>query len=319
MNANASEQDIFRATTGLAIYPSLARTLAYCLYWSQHATHWNGDAPAIWKTGPELCAQLRIAARTANRHFKELAALGYWEIGYRPRPGSIGKVTWLTMTARSLDLVALARQQSVARATGKSRKVTSSGTTASPPDATAIADPSVHYVTSKQVHQSEKTAKNGKGFILPSEAGKKGMKETCPSGHSGKDKEGTPKAPGYLKVCVADHAFAAIVREVWIAAGLKEWDWSSRFTWEHIAEIRKKAAKIGIAENDTIEIVQAMIGNWNWLRFCMAPRYTNNALNLHSPSPMALAHEFDVLGTKVLEKIAQMKNPPKKSNLDEDW
>jgi hypothetical protein len=317
MNVNASEQDIFRATMGLAIHPSLARTLAYCLYWSQHATHWDDDVPTIWKTGPELYVELRIAARTANRHFKELAALGYWEISYRPRPGSIGKVTWLTMAARSLDLVALARQQAVARQTKKSRKGTSSGTTASPPDATSTADPLVQDVTSKQVHQSAKTAEIGKGFILPSKAGKKGMKETCPSEHSGKDGKGTPKAPGYVKACAADHALAAIVLEAWTAAGLKEWDWSSRFTWEYIAEVRKKAAKIGITEKEMAGFVHALVGNWNWLRWGMAPRYANNALNLHAPSPMALAHEFDVLGAKVLDKIETMKNPPKGSNLNE--
>lgn len=319
MNVNASDQDIFRATTGLAIYPSLARTLAYCLYWSQHATHWDGDLPAIWKTGPELCAELRIAARTANRHFKELAALGYWEISYRPRPGSIGKVTWLTMAARSLDLVALARQRAVARPTRKGRKGTSSGTTVSPPDATATADPSAHDVTSKQVHQSVKTAKNGKGFILPSKAGKKGMNEACPSGQSGKDEKGTPKAPSYVKACPADNALAAIVREVWIAAGLKEWDWSSRFTWEYISEIRAKAAKIGLTENDITELFQTLVANWNWLRWCMVMRYANHPSNFHAPSPMALAHEFDVLGTKVLGKISEMKNLPKKANFNDDW
>lgn len=201
MNVNASEQDIFRATTGLAIYASLARTLAYCLYWSQHATRWDGDVPVIWKTGSELHTALRIAARTANRHFKELAALGYWEISYRPRPGTIGKVTWLTMTARALDLVALARQQAVSRSPKKSRKGTPGGTIESPPDATVTADPSAYDVTSKQVHQSAKTAKNGKGFILPSEAGKKGMNEACPSGYSGEDGKGMPKAPGYVKAC----------------------------------------------------------------------------------------------------------------------
>ena len=275
MNVNASEQDIFRATTGLAIHASLAHTLAYCLYWSQHATHWDGDVPVIWKTGPELCTELRIAARTANRHFKDLAARGYWEISYRPRPGSIGKVTWLTMTARSLDLIVIARQQAVARLTGKSRKGTSSGVIANPPNAAVAADPSAHDVTSKQVHQSAKTAKNGKGFILPSEAGKKGMNEACPSGYSGKDGKGTPKAPGYVKACSADHAFAAVVRDVWTAAGLKEWDWSSRFTWEHIAEIRTKAAKIGVADNDMTEFMQTLFANWTWLAWVPATPITH--------------------------------------------
>jgi hypothetical protein len=319
MKINASEQDIFRVTAGLAIHVSLARTLAFCLYWSQHATHWHGDVPAIWKTGPELCAELRIAARTANRHFKELAALGYWDISYRPRPGSIGRVTWLTMTTRSLDLVALARQQPVARGGGKSRKGTSSGTIESPPNAAVTDDPLVHDVTSKQVHQSAKTTKNGKGFILPSKAGKNGMNEACPSGHSGKDGKATPKAPGYVKACPADHALAATVREFWAAAGFKEWDWSSRFTWEHIAEIRTKASKIGVTENDTAEFMQALLANWNWLRCCMGMRYANHASNFHAPSPMALAHEFDVLGGKVMDKIAEMKNPPKKLNMDDDW
>lgn len=315
MKINASEQDIFRMTEGLAIHTSLARTLAFCLYWSQHATHWHGDMPTIWKTGPELRAELRIAARTANRHFKELAALGYWDISYRPRPGSIGKVTWLTMTTRSLDLVALARHQAVARGGSKSRKGTSGGTIEGLPDAAVPDAPSVHDVTSKQVYQSAKTTKNGKGFLLPSDAGKKGMNEACPSGDSGKDGKATPKAPGYVKASAADHAFAALVREVWAAAGLKEWDWSSRFTWEHIAEIRTKVTKLGVKENGAAEFMEVMLANWNWLRCCMDLRYAAHASNLHAPSPMALAHEFDVLGARVLGKIAEQKNP-KKSNMD---
>ncbi|TGX54776.1 hypothetical protein E5A73_04795 [Sphingomonas gei] len=319
MKVNASEQDIFRATTGLAIHASLARTLAYCLYWCQHATHWDGDAPAIWKTGPELRAEQRIAARTANRHFKELAALGYWTISYRPRPGTIGKVTWLTMTTRGLDLVALARQQAVLRSAKKSKKGTPDGTSESQPDAAVPVDPSSYDVTSKQVHHSAKTTKNGKGFILPSEAGKKGMNEAYPSGYSGKDGKKVPKAPGYVKACPADYAFAAIVREVWTSATLQEWDWSSKFTWENIAEIRSKAGTIGVPESDMADFVHALVQNWSWLRWCMAQRFVDHPSNLHAPSPMALAHEFDVLGKKMLDRIAEMKNPPKKSNLNDDW
>jgi hypothetical protein len=319
MNVDASEQDIFRATTGLAIHASLAHTLAYCLYWSQHATHWDGDVPVIWKTGPELRAVLRIAARTANRHFKELAALGYWTISYRPRPGTIGKVTWLSMTTRALDLIALARQQAVLRSAKKIRRGTPGGAIKGQPDAAVDADLSSYDVTSKQIHQSSKTAKNGKGFILPSEAGKKGMNEACPSGYWGEDGKGIPKAPSYIKACPADLTFAAIVRGVWTAAGLQEWDWSSKFTWEHIAEIKKKAGKIGVAESDMADFVRALVENWNWLRLCMVKRYADHASNLHAPSPMALAREFNIIGQKVLEKMAAAKNPPKQSNLAEGF
>lgn len=320
MKTNASEQDIFRATTGLALHASLARTLAYCLFWSQHATHWDGDLPTIWKTGPQLQSELRIAARTANRHFKELAEAGYWTISYRPRPGSIGKVTWLTLTARALELVTTARgHAAIGAAKKKKRDMPSCCHSHSQSGGMDCDIPLAQNVTSKKLYQTGKTSEKMKGFILPSKAGKTGTHEASSSIVTGEDDEYAPKAPGYLKTSPLDKEFATVVQTTWSKAGLKEWEWSSRFTWKHIAEIRRKLTDFDVVEGQQIAaFLGALIENWGWLRTCMAPRYAHHDLNLHAPSAMALAHEIDVLGKHVIEKMLPQAIKPKQSKLDDD-
>ncbi|MEG3181816.1 hypothetical protein [Sphingomonas sp. LT1P40] len=315
----ASEQDIFRATNGLTFSASLARTLAYCLYWSQHATHWDGDAPMIWKTGPQLNAELRIAARTANRHFKELAKAGYWVLTYRPRPGTIGPVTWLTLTGKSLQLLETAKEFAASRGAKKGLGNTSYGHNCHQPVGEDCDQPMAQNVTSKKLQQSEKTAKKEKSFILPSEAGKKGMNETSSSKIFGEKDKGEPKAPGYVKATPLDRELAARIGSAWTTAGLKEWDWSSAYTWKHIAEVRTKLAKIDIVSPEQASVFfEKLLENWSWLRIGMQPRYAFHDLNLHAPSPMALAHEFEAIGKKVLEKMLPPKPGLKPFSFDDD-
>lgn len=322
MSDNVSEQCIFRATSGLALHASLARTLAYCIFWSQHAMHRDGEYPSIWKTGPELSGELKVAPRTANRHLKELAKLGYWTLSYRPKPGSVGPVSWLTFTSKSLGLLDLAREYEAKRGTGrKTKKVTAGGISLNPPEVIPCDDGMSHGTTSKHHVPTGKTAKGNQSFLLSSEAGKQGMKETVGSkftGETGKKKK-IPKAPGYLNVSDKDHELAAVVKTTWVKAGLKEWDWTSRFTWEHIAEIRVKMAKLGVTEGASGLFMETMLNNWNWLRSSMSYRYSSSPLNLHGPSPMALAHEFEVIGKAVFDKLHPVVASPKSSCLDEDF
>lgn len=303
MTQSVAERDIFRATKGLALHTTLARTLAYCIFWSQYAQHHEGGVPTIWKTGPELEADLNIASRTGNAHLKKLAAVGYWTLSYRPRPGTIGPVTWLTFAPRSTALLQLARQQAANRSTNrKAKKETSGGSVHDQPLDTATDDLSSPNVTSKQLYEQKKTA--GKSFILTAETAKVKMKEALPLEHSGVEAGNQPKAPGYLKVSDDDRKLAAVVRSAWQSAGLKEWDWTSRFTWTHLAEVRRKTAKRGIGQGGLDLFFQTLLKEWHWVRLCMGSRYAHNDLNLHGPTPMALNHEFDVLSGKVLEKAS---------------
>jgi hypothetical protein len=318
MTQSVAERDIFRATKGLALHATLARTLAYCIFWSQYAQHHEGGAPSIWKTGPEMEADLNIAPRTGNAHLKKLAALGYWTLSYRPRPGTIGPVTWLTFAPRSVALLQLAREQVASGSSKrKAKNETSGGPDHDQPSDTATDGPSSHKVTSKQTYEAKKTA--GKSFILNAELAKAIMKEALPSEHSEKKLDSQPKAPGYLKVSADDRKFAALVRSAWQSAGLKEWDWTSRFTWTHLAEVRQKMAKCGIEQEGLDLFFQVLLKEWHWVRLCMVSRYAHNDLNLHGPTPMALNHEFDILTCKVSEKVSAPTQLEKVSSLDDDW
>lgn len=320
MKGQAFEADVFHATTGLAISASLARTLAHCVFWSQYATHLDEGMPSIWKTGPELQRHLRICPRTANRHLKELAKLGYWKITYRPRPGTIGPVTWLTMTERASHLLDLASSIATNRKASKVKIETAKGHKATSPMAPLCDDYLAQNVTSKQIDHSVETATKTASFILPSEAGKQGMNE-APTSSSPEEKcKGTPKAPGYANASAADRQFASIVETAWSDAGVKTWDWSSLYTWRHTAEIRRKLATVGVSTvADMFSFVSTLLENWSWLRVCIAPRYAHHPTNLHAPSPMALAHEFNLISEKVLEKIDASNSQPKASIFDEEF
>ncbi|MET3761577.1 hypothetical protein [Sphingomonas sp. UYEF23] len=195
----ASEHEIFRVAKGLKMSASLARTLAHCLFWTQYATQTEGGIPTIWKTGPDLEKELGIAARTANQHLKKLASLDYWHISYRPRPGTIGPVTWLTPTDLSFRLLKLASQHAIERATAKSAKPPKGGAT-DQFDLPVCDDQSSQFVTSKQLGHTAKTAEVQSSFFLSSEAGKKGMNEPSPGKKKIYGKKEGVSPPTYLKV-----------------------------------------------------------------------------------------------------------------------
>lgn len=323
MSDKASQQSIFHATSGLALHATLAHTLAYCIFWSQHAMHHDGEYPSIWKTGPELSGELKVAPRTANRHLKQLAKLGYWTLSYKPKPGSVGPVTWLTFTPKSLDLLGLARELAAVRATGrKTKKATAGGVSVDPPGVMHCDDGMSHGTTSKHQVPTGKTAKGNQSFILSSEAGKTGMKETfssCSTGKTGKSGNKKPKAPSYIDASEEDEFLAAIIQDAWVQAGLSEWEWTSRFAWGYIAEVRLKLAKLGVNEGEHPLFMETLLDNWNWLRHAMLPRYSTHSSNLHGPSPMALANQFDVLGKEVYRKMHPPVVVAKSSNFDEDF
>ena len=52
-----SRDAIFRAVKD-QVGGSLGRTLAACLYWSQHTQRNENGMPAVWKTGAELGKEL---------------------------------------------------------------------------------------------------------------------------------------------------------------------------------------------------------------------------------------------------------------------
>lgn len=91
-NEIATRPQIRKVIAGLE-RGNMSHTLCECLYWAQHATHEMSNRPFIYKSGVELSNELPIAARTANKHLKELAKRGYWTIHYQSPPGRVSKVT----------------------------------------------------------------------------------------------------------------------------------------------------------------------------------------------------------------------------------
>lgn len=307
--AIASESMIFKATRGLALASSVKRTLAHCLFWMQHATHSDEGVPTIWKTGPELEKELSIAARTANSHLKKLAAQGFWALSYKPKPGTIGPVSWLTLRQRGAELIELALSHSSHR-NGKKSPIRSDAKY--PLSDQKSAGQTSQNMTSKQAHKTKNTTKKPASFLLSG----KGKKEALQASFA-KATKGNPVAPSYLKVSAAGQAFAGVVFEIWISRGLRNWDWSSKFAWEYAEEVAARLKKLGFTTEDTWRnFLNVILDEWSWMRGCLHWRYASHETNLHAPSPMALAHEFDRIFSMFEDKTKPPKKKSKFSSLD---
>lgn len=280
-----SERELFRALEGVALRASLKRTLAYCLFWMQHATHSDGDLPTIWKTGPELEHELSIDGRTGNRHLKQLAKLGYWSISYRPKPGSVGKVTWLTLGPVGVELLELADER---KAETEALERRGNRHTKHRLNGAKQAFQTSHEVTSKHTTKTKKTTKAHPSFFL-SGKGKKEALHSTPKELPGID----PIPPKSFKVGSETKAFAKLANESLATRRLQTWDWSSRYTWAHIDEIASRLNAHGLPFDDWGAFLDCILENWSWMRTCLRHRYASHDANLHAPSPMAFADEFE--------------------------
>lgn len=310
-----STAQIRKAALGRVSTP-LARTLSECLFWSQHATHMHEDRPSIYKTGKEVGGELGIAARTVNTHFKKLAELGYWTIRYEPRPGHPSPVTWLDIADKSLELIELARTIDLSRNGGASRKRTSNGGSMVPSGVSDNDTQTSQNTTSIQPIPTAKTAAGVQSFLPSKDQAKAGMKEPC---SLSQEKQGkVVQAPKYVNATEIELAFGRSVEEQWSERKIPSWDWSSKYTWDHIREIVGKLAAVGrLAEVDTL--LAQMLDEWHWLRTTMAYRYASHGSNLHAPSPMALAHEIDELISRIDGKFKPPEELPNSTCFDQEF
>lgn len=318
-----SRDMIFRAVKQ-QVGGSLGRTLTECIYWSQYAQHAEDNAPLVWKTGAQLGSELGCNPRTANTHLKKLAFMGFWKITYRPRPGSPSKVTWLRYTEVTAEVLALARRLSEEqRRSGKQQS-------GSPPDGV---DPSASTHTHSAVQQSQsvtlkhlKTSQPTsvgpqKGFLLT-----KGQKASALTKEAPKkiylkvQGEGSVKAPKYESASAAEEAFGNIVRAVLEERKLPQWDWSSVFTWRYTKELHAKLEKKDISSSQGCRSwIEVILDEWHWLRICMAYRYASHDGNLHRPTPMALAHEFEKLFSALVAKKSKPQAHSGPSGFDDEF
>lgn len=139
-----------------------------------------------------------------------------------------------------------------------------------------------------------------------------------------KDKEDSGKKegvspPGYLKVSKIDNMIANAIDEGFNRSGMTSWEWVSSFTWKYVAELQGKFSTVGLTEaSDISKFVDEVVSNWEWLRQTMADRYRHHDGNLHRPTPMALACEFQNLHSRLLDKLFP-KVPKKTSSLDDQF
>ncbi|MEQ1494891.1 MAG: hypothetical protein ABL912_03905 [Novosphingobium sp.] len=309
----ATEPQLRHCVRGL-VRGNAAHTLAYCLFWSQHATHEIDGKPAIYKTGREIAAELPITPRTANEHLKLLAREGFWSISYRPKPGTIVKVTWLTMSARSLKLIELASSIDLSKARREARSPTSKRWKSVGPSEAMSAFHTSENATSSQSNTTSKTAENT-SFIPTKTQGK-----NVPSSVKTQEAGGNLKAAKWMKIDPEVESFAGELRNVWVTASLPDWDWTSQYTWQNLTEIRMKLTNSGYGSPAKLrEFLADLVEHWNWLRFTMGDRYVRHEGNLHRPTPLALAAEFDRLLHEIEDKRADQTKKEAiagKSNLD---
>ena len=312
-----AEAEIFNVAKGLDMPSTQARTLAYCLYWSQKASHMEGQYPVIWKTGREIGEALGLDNRTGNSHLKNLAERGFWTIHYAPRPYGISKVTWLTFTQRSLDLMALT-QQLVETPKNKKGKQTIKGCVTTHPNVQKTNLQGSDTATSTQTNIKDKTSEKTESFLLSGQAGKNGKKEPCHPKTSTGGK--TLKPPKYLTVGKATVDLANLISETWHEAGLKDWDWTSSFTWHQCDEVSTKFLKRDLPDlKDRKLYIDGILEHWSWMRICMEYRFSSHHTNVNRPSAMALAFEFDRLADRLVEKWSSKPLETSSSCFDEDF
>lgn len=322
-----SRDAIFRAVKD-QVGGSLGRTLAACLYWSQYTQRFENGMPAVWKTGAELGKELGCKSRTANEHLKRLGQKGFWALEYRPRPGHPSKVTWLLFTEHSLKFLALARTLRDEQ-TKPRRRAPKPAIESHESALTNHIDYDIQQsvlVTSKHCKTAQETSSgHAKGFLLTKEQKASFGKKEPAQKNSGKLQEDMiVQAPEYAKASDDDLTFATSIRSLLDHRELKQWDWSSGYTWRHLKELRQKLTTVGVSTTDErSDFLVKVLDNWDWLRLLMEYRYSSHDGNLHRPTPMALAAEAVTLQSSLKQKYSpQLKVPSSSnfsSNLDEAW
>lgn len=315
-------EHIFRAVKGI-VPGSLGRTLAECLYWSQYAQQHVGSDPQIYKTGNELGQVLGMSPRTANTHLKKLERSGYWEIEYKPKPGHPSLVTWLRFLQPAAVTLALARSLQAER-TATSTRAKKPSFECTETELSIVAktdDQQSQNVTLKHWEKTPTTSVGQKkSFLLSKEQQKQasGKKEAFLILSKNPGKGEFQKAPSYIKAGKENERFAAIIRDALNERNLPDWDWISQYTWVHTQEIRAKLQKDGIVDEEGwAEFVERLLCNWDWLRICMINRYSQSDHNLHRPSPMALAFEFEKIAKAIKGKYQPKEPVSNHSSLDD--
>ncbi len=278
----AHTEAIFLAAIAEGVSATQARTLAECLYWSQHTRHEIDGQRALYKTGPELSDKLGLTARTINRHLKQLGEDGFWRIRYRPRPKHPSPVTWLVIAERSEVLLANAK----AERKGQGRHRTSDRAERRQSDVRTCDAQRSHYDTT----YIETVIQNDRGetsFISDSD-----VRKNEPSAVD----NDRIRAPRYVESTRELEKFVETISRILAVKGLPPWDTVSRFTWQHVRDLIEKLQAEGVSDlADQIKLVGRIIKRWSVLRCCMDDRYTCHDGNDDRPTPMALNHQIKKL------------------------
>ncbi len=255
----ASTHAIFQVALAEDVPATYARTLAECLYWSQHTKHRIDGRPALYKTGAELSQKLGLAARTINSHLKKLAKGGFWHIEYRPRPSHPSPVTWLVISERSAKLLADAaadnRRKTRSSTLDRTRPVSSKEQTC---DIQALQDATTY-----------RDINTGDEIEEPSFVSDRYVRRNEPS-REGEDKV---RAPRYVRASRELEELISAVSRILEGQGLEPWDTVSRHTWEHGRELLEKLLRFGCESlSDQVQLISEIFRNWSDLRFVMDGR-----------------------------------------------
>ncbi|MEP3467771.1 MAG: hypothetical protein ABJN65_17245 [Parasphingorhabdus sp.] len=304
----AHTEAIFRAALAEGISATQARTLAECLFWSQHSRHEIDGQRALYKTGAELSEKLGPTARTMNKHLKQLAEEGFWCIKYRPRPRHPSPVSWLLIAERSEVLLANAK----ADREGRARYRTLDRAERRQPEVRTCNAQTLHYDTSYR-ETSIQDNREDDSFVSDKQTG---MNELSLI------EDTRIKAPRYVGATKELEEFVSAISSALAVQELPPWDTVSQYTWEHARElITKLQAEGADSLSDQIELVSQIIAEWSRLRHQMDERYCNHYGNDYRPTPLALNHQFKKLFSALKDNLVSNNCSQEAgvSNLDGDF
>ena len=177
-------------------------------------------------------------------------------------------------------------------------------------------------MTSKHCKTAQGTSSgHAKGFLLTKEQKASGGKKKLAKKISAEFQEDMIlQAPKYVNASDDDRTLAAAVRDLLDQRELKQWDWSSRYTWIHVVELRHKLTKVGVSTpNEWSDFLIKVHDNWDWLRLSMEYRYSSHDGNLHRPTPMALAAEAVTFQSALAKKYSPQLKVASSSNLSSNF
>jgi hypothetical protein len=286
------EHSLFPLARQVVSGASLARTLAHCLYWFQHARHQIEGEPAIYKTAKEVEQAIGIHFRSASRHFRQLADEGFWRVAYRPRPGGISRVTWLVPLAKSRDLISSAQQPLFKARSHQRAQTASSGDTNLQLLAEAFCDPRMSQdATAIQFHTQLIGNQYGKDDFIEGPRRKINRNVKGPPCRQSSD-----IIDPHVKKWIDDMNLVLFDR------GLPNWNVRSRYTDFHAAAFlaifgKQESIPKGWSGSGFIE---RLLSCWPSLINELPWRYANFPDNRLRPSPMALADNADLILQRML-------------------